>query len=139
MEVDHKQINAYKFRTYAILIAMSISIFVIAYNTTALINALPIMQHKFNIAPSNLQWLLNTYILASVAFMLVGAKLYDTYDKRTIFLITLLEYLMASLIIIYAPNSTFLYIGRALQGIGAALIASGSLAIIKKTFLDFKL
>ncbi len=139
MKVDKKQITAYKFRTYLILLAMSLSILVIAYNTTALINALPVLQHDFHIAPANLQWLLNTYILASVTFMLVAGKLYDTFDKRTIFLIALVEYLIASLIIIYAPNSKFLYVGRVLQGIGAALIASGSLTIIKKTFLEFRL
>ena len=139
MEINSSKRQLYTVKTTSILIAMSLSILVIAYNTTALINALPVLQHQFKIKPSNLQWLLNSYILASVALMLLAGKLYDTFDKKTLFLISIAEYIISSALIIFSPNIIFLIAGRTLQGFGAAMLAAGALTIIKVTFIEAKL
>ncbi len=139
MKVDTDIRHSYSFKTTAILVAASVSVLVIAYNTTALINALPVLQRQFRINPSNLQWLLNSYILASVALMLLAGKLYDTFDKKNVFLFSICEYILASIFIAFAPNTLCLVIGRTFQGLGAAMLASGSLTIIKITFIDSKL
>lgn len=122
-----------------IILIASLSVIVISYNTTALVTALPVMQKDFDIAPSNLQWLLNLYIMASMAFMLPVGRLYDILDKKKLFIVTLLIYSASSFVMIISPNSTILFVGRACQGAGAALIASGSLAIIKVSIKKEKL
>jgi len=122
-----------------IILISSLSVVVISYNTTALVTALPVMQKDFGISPSNLQWLLNLYIMASMAFMLPVGRLYDILDKKKLFILTLLIYSISSLVMIISPDSTILFIGRACQGVGAALIASGSLAIIKVSIKKEKL
>src|SRR5262249_4987847 len=65
---------------------------------------------------------------------LLGGSLGDRYGRRRLFLIGILWFAGASLICANTPNAPSLIMARALQGIGAALLTPGSLAIVEGTF-----
>jgi EmrB/QacA subfamily drug resistance transporter len=66
--------------------------------------------------------------------LLLGGSLGDHYGRRRLFVFGILWFAIASLICALAPNTPSLIVSRALQGMGAALLTPGSLAIIETTF-----
>lgn len=81
-----------------------------------------------------LQWVLNAYTLSLAALILLGGSLGDRLGRRRVFLVGVIWFATASLACALAPNVGFLIAGRAVQGIGGALMTPGSLAIISSTF-----
>src|SRR5262249_6341192 len=69
-----------------------------------------------------MQWVVNAYTLCMSALLLVGGAAADQFGRRRIFLIGVLLFALASLGCGFAPQVSVLIAGRALQGIGAALL-----------------
>jgi len=84
---------------------------------------------------AGLQWTLTGYTLTLAAFILLGGSLGDRLGRRRIFVIGTTWFAVASALCGLAPNIEFLVVGRALQGIGGALLTPGSLAIISASFV----
>ena len=84
---------------------------------------------------AGLQWTLTGYTLTLAAFILLGGSLGDRLGRRRIFVIGTAWFALASALCGLAPNIEFLVVGRALQGIGGALLTPGSLAIISASFV----
>lgn len=122
-----------------VLAAMATAFFTVCYNTTALINALPVIASQFHININDLQWVINGYILAAVSLIALSGKLGDIFDKKKIFLFGAFGYLICSIIIALSWNQFSLIVGRTLQGIFAAFITSSSLTIIKNAFIGDEL
>jgi EmrB/QacA subfamily drug resistance transporter len=83
---------------------------------------------------AQLQWITNGYLLSMAALILLGGSLGDRYGRRRIFVIGSVWFAGASLLCGLAPNALFLIVARILQGIGAALLTPGSLAMIQGAF-----
>src|SRR5882762_633793 len=96
--------------------------------------ALPAIGQAFGASLASLQWIVNAYTLTLAGLLLLGGALGDRYGRRRLFVIGILWFAGASLICAIAPNAASLIVARALQGIGAALLTPGSLAIIETTF-----
>jgi EmrB/QacA subfamily drug resistance transporter len=96
--------------------------------------ALPAIGRDFNAPLSSLQWTVNAYTLTLAGFLLLGGSLGDHYGRRRVFVIGVAWFAIASLLCGIAPSSGLLIGARALQGVGAALLTPGSLAIIEATF-----
>jgi len=96
--------------------------------------ALPRMGEDLDASFTDLQWILNGYTLALAALILLGGGLGDRLGRRRVFLAGAAWFTLASLLCALAPTATFLVIARVLQGIGAALLTPGSLAIIQGSF-----
>ncbi|MCL5260841.1 MAG: MFS transporter, partial [Gammaproteobacteria bacterium] len=122
-----------------VLAAMAGAFFIVCYNTTALINALPIIANQFHININDLQWVINGYVLTAVSFIALSGRLGDIFDKKKLFLLGALGYLICSIVIALSWNQFSLIGGRAAQGLFAAFIASSTLTIIKATFADKEL
>ena len=123
-------------RNYLILFAMSLSVLVLAFNTTAQTNALLIIKREFNISPTSLQWVINIYLLMATSFILIAGKIGDYFEKKKVFISACLLYLFASVFIALSANAAQLLIWRAVQGLFAAFICSGSMSILKTQFDD---
>ncbi len=80
---------------------------------------------------SQLQWISNAYLLTLASLILLGGSLGDRLGRRRVFLIGVVWFAGASALCGLAPNAETLIAARALQGIGGALLAPGSLAIIE--------
>jgi EmrB/QacA subfamily drug resistance transporter len=87
-----------------------------------------------NASIADLQWVLNSYLLALASLILVGGSLGDRLGRRRIFLIGVVWFAVASAACALAPNPEMLILGRAIQGIGAALLTPGSLAMMQGSY-----
>ncbi|MGA7933533.1 MAG: MFS transporter, partial [Kovacikia sp.] len=96
--------------------------------------ALPKIQSSLGASVSGLQWILNAYTLSAASLMLVSGILGDRYGRKRIFLAGLIVFTIASAVCGFASNLEILIVGRTLQGIGAAALIPGSLAILTDTF-----
>jgi EmrB/QacA subfamily drug resistance transporter len=96
--------------------------------------ALPHIGEDFDVPVSSLQWVLTGYLLALASLILVGGSLGDRYGRRKVFVIGTVWFAVASLLCGVAPNVDALIVARVLQGVGAALLTPGSLAILQATF-----
>lgn len=81
-----------------------------------------------------LSWITNAYALTFGGFILLGGRAGDVFGRRKIFLIGLVIFSMASLLVGTASNGTILITMRALQGIGAAILAPTTLALLMDNY-----
>ena len=96
--------------------------------------ALPAIGKDFNASLADLQWVVTSYTLTLAGLLLVAGALGDRYGRKRVFQIGVAWFTIASILCLIAPNSPFLIGARALQGVGAALLTPGSLAIIEASF-----
>ena len=81
-----------------------------------------------------MQWVVNAYTLALSAFLLIGGAAGDRFGKRRIFAIGIVVFAAASVVCGLAPTVEILIAARVVQGLGAALMVPGSLALIAVNF-----
>src|SRR4051812_5420122 len=96
--------------------------------------ALPALQQSLNATITDVQWVIEAYALFLGALILVGGSLGDQLGRKKVFLTGVVSFTAASAVCGFAPTPLVLIVGRAAQGIGAALLVPGSLAIITATF-----
>ncbi|MDQ3952564.1 MAG: MFS transporter, partial [Actinomycetota bacterium] len=96
--------------------------------------ALPAIDRELDAGISGLQWTVDAYLLTLSAFLLLGGSLGDLFGRRRMFVYGLGGFAVTSLLCAVAPNIGMLVAARALQGLAAALLVPGSLAIISTTF-----
>ena len=96
--------------------------------------ALPALQSFFHASGTDLQWVVESYALFLAALLLVGGSLGDLYGRRKAFLSGVILFAVASVLCGLAQTIRMLIAARALQGVGAALLVPGSLALISTSF-----
>jgi len=107
---------------------------VVFLDATVVNVALPAISDDLNTGLADQQWVVEAYLLALVALLLVGGSLGDQFGRRRIFIIGLGLFGVTSVLCGIAPNSEVLIAARALQGLAGALLVPGSLAILAATF-----
>jgi EmrB/QacA subfamily drug resistance transporter len=105
-----------------------------ALDATVVGIALPTIGRDFHTGLGPLQWVVTAYTLTLAAFLLLGGTLGDRFGRRRVFSIGIAWFAVTSMACGLAPNAGFLIAMRALQGIGAALLTPGSLAILQASF-----
>jgi EmrB/QacA subfamily drug resistance transporter len=105
-----------------------------ALDATVVGIALPAIGRDFHASVASLQWVVDGYTLPLAGLLLLGGALGDIYGRRKLFVIGTVWFAIASLACGLAPNDEFLIGARALQGVGAALLTPGSLAILQASF-----
>ena len=101
---------------------------------TAVNVALPALQKSLGASVAGVQWIIEAYALFLSALLLVGGSLGDRFGRRKVFLIGIAGFAAASAACGFAGNTAQLIAARAVQGIAAALMVPGSLAIISAAF-----
>ncbi len=96
--------------------------------------ALPALQAGFHATVVDVQWVVESYGLFLGALILVGGSLGDLFGRRLLFLVGVIIFAVASASCGAASNINQLIIARSVQGVGAALLVPGSLAIISASF-----
>jgi EmrB/QacA subfamily drug resistance transporter len=96
--------------------------------------ALPAIGRDFHASLAGLQWVVTAYTLTLAGLLLVAGALGDRYGRRLVFQIGVIWFALASVLCGVATSATLLIAARALQGVGAALLTPGSLAIIEASF-----
>jgi EmrB/QacA subfamily drug resistance transporter len=98
--------------------------------------ALPVLQRDLQATVADVQWVIESYSLFLASLVLVGGSLGDALGRRRIFALGVVLFAVASIWCGLSPNILQLIIARAVQGVGAALLVPGSLAIISASFSE---
>src|SRR6267378_3352873 len=107
----------------------------LAFIDSTVVNvALPAIQATFHATVVDVQWVVESYGLFLAALILVGGSLGDLFGRRLVFVVGVAIFAVASLACGVALNIHQLIIARSVQGVGAALLVPGSLAIISTSF-----
>jgi EmrB/QacA subfamily drug resistance transporter len=105
-----------------------------ALDATVVGIALPAIARDFHASVASMQWVIDGYTLPLAGLLLLGGALGDVHGRRKVFVIGTVWFALASLACGLAPTVGFLIAARALQGVGAALLTPGSLAILQASF-----
>src|ERR1700756_1222336 len=117
-----------------ILIATILGSSMAFIDSTVVNVALPAIQSGFHATVVDMQWVVESYGLFLGALILVGGALGDLFGRRRIFLLGVAIFSVASAGCGIASNIHQLILARSIQGVGAALLVPGSLAIISTSF-----
>lgn len=96
--------------------------------------ALPVLQRELSTDIVGTQWIVEAYSLMLSALILVGGSLGDRLGRRRVFSAGLVLFALASAACGLAQTTAHLITARAVQGVGAAMLVPGSLAIISASF-----
>ncbi|MGA9285909.1 MAG: MFS transporter [Solirubrobacteraceae bacterium] len=96
--------------------------------------ALPSIQLSLNFTAPELQWIVDAYAITFAGFLMLGGRAADHFGQRRMFVLALLLFGLASLAGGIANDRTTLIAARAAQGLGGALMAACSLAVITSSF-----
>ncbi|MGG5170680.1 MFS transporter [Pseudarthrobacter sp. J1738] len=118
----------------AILTIILASYFMILLDNSVLFTALPSLQSELHLSTSELSWVQDAYTLVFGGLLLLGARAGDLLGRRRVFVFGLVVFSVASLLIGLAPAGWWAISGRALQGIGAAIVAPASLSLLTASF-----
>ena len=97
--------------------------------------ALPTIGRDLKADLAGLQWVISAYALTLAALILLGGSLGDRFGRRRIFMWGVAGFGVASMLSALSPTIWTLVGARALQGVAAALLTPGSLAILQSSFM----
>ncbi|MFB8174238.1 MFS transporter [Kitasatospora purpeofusca] len=118
-----------------ITLAVIVSFMLLVGVDSTIVNmALPHVQDSLHFSTASLSWVLNAYTLAFGGLLLLGGRLGDVFGRRSVFTAGVLVFTAASLLGGLAASSWWLLAARAGQGVGAALAAPSTMALIATNF-----
>src|SRR4051812_2824014 len=121
-------------RKWWTLLAVSVATFMLLLDITVVNVALPQIRNDLGGSFSDLQWVVDAYVLTLAALVLTAGSLADRLGRRRIFVGGLAVFSTAWLLCALAPDPTFLNVARAVQGVGGAAMFAVSLALIAQEF-----
>lgn len=121
-------------RRWWTLVVLSLSLLVIAIDNTILNVALPTLVTELNATGSDLQWIVDSYVLVFAGLLLVMGSLGDRYGRKLALYAGFAIFGLASLGAAYADSSGTLIAARSVMGIGGALIMPATLSILVNVF-----
>ncbi|HEY3000381.1 MAG TPA: MFS transporter [Acidimicrobiales bacterium] len=123
-------------RRWVVLGVMCLSLLLIVMDNTIVNVALPTLQRELGASTSQLQWVVDAYILVFAGLLLTMGSLGDRFGRRGALAIGLAVMGIGSIASSFADSANHLIATRALMGIGAALIMPATLSIITNVFTD---
>src|SRR3954470_15509402 len=114
--------------------AMCFALFMIMLDNTVVNVALPSIEDDLGASLSALEWTINAYTLSFAVLLVTGGRLGDIFGRRRMFLAGVVVFALSSAAIGLAPSDSALIAGRAIQGVGAALMMPATLSIITNAF-----
>jgi EmrB/QacA subfamily drug resistance transporter len=117
-----------------VLVVVLISYLMIVLDISIVITALPQLRRDLGFSATSLSWVQNAYTLAFGGLLLLGARAGDILGRRRTFVAGLALFTAASLAIGLAPSTGWLLTARVAQGVGAAILAPSTLALLTTSF-----
>jgi EmrB/QacA subfamily drug resistance transporter len=122
-------------RWYA-LIVLCLGTLMIVLDTTIVNVALPSIRDDLGFSSTSLAWVVNAYLLTFGGFLLLGGRLGDLYGHRTLFLVGIALFTIASVCCGLAETQGILIAARAVQGVGGAIASAVSLSLMMNLFTE---
>ena len=118
----------------AILVIILVSYFMILLDNSIVFTGLPTIGAAMRFSATGLSWVQDAYTLVFGGLLLLGARLGDLLGRRRVFIAGLAVFALASFLVGAAPTGSWLIAARALQGVGAAIVAPSSLSLLTASF-----
>ncbi|MCX4645751.1 MULTISPECIES: DHA2 family efflux MFS transporter permease subunit [unclassified Streptomyces] len=116
--------------TWLVVAAACAGQFLVVLDVSVVNVALPSMRADLGLSATGLQWVVNAYSIAFAGFMLLGGRAGDLFGRKRMFLVGLGLFTLASLAGGLAQEGWQLLAARAVQGLGAAVLAPSTLTIL---------
>ena len=133
---EHGSAEGAPSRRWLALGVLCISLLIVSLDNTILNVALPTLVRKLDASSSDLQWIVDAYVLVFSGLMLVSGSLADRVGRKRTFLAGLVLFAGCSAWAAMSGSVGHLIAARASMGVGGALIMPSTLAIITNTFTD---
>src|SRR4051794_14289448 len=121
-------------RRWRMLAVLALSLVVIGLDNTILNVALPTLQSQFHASTSQLQWMVDSYLLVFAGLLLTMGTLGDRFGRKRALQAGLALFGSASLAVLVVDTANQLIVVRAVMGIGGALIMPATLSVISNVF-----
>jgi EmrB/QacA subfamily drug resistance transporter len=122
--------------TWQVLTMASIGMFMIAYNTTAVLTILPNLQAEFDLRLTTRQWVVTMYTVSAATLVPVMGRLGDQVGRMPVYLSGIVVFALGALVVALSDDAFLLLAGRLGQGIGAASLFGTSLAVLSAATPD---
>ncbi len=128
--VDPARVTPDPHDTRRAVVAVTVASAIVGLTTTAVTVGTRGMAEDLSLSTSELGWVVNAYLVAAAALVLVGGRLGDTIGRVRTFDLGLAIFALSSLVGVVAPDVAVLIAARVGQGVGAALILPTSIEVI---------
>src|SRR4051794_1999236 len=119
---------------WLVLVIVCLAQFMVVLDATIVNIALPSIQKGLTFSDADLQWVVNAYTLVFGGFLLLGGRAADLLGRKRLFVAGIALFSLASVLNGFAQSSGILIAGRALQGLGGALVSPAALSILMTSF-----
>lgn len=123
-------------RRWWALLVLAAAQFMVIMDTSIIGVALPDMQRELGFTQSGLQWVFNAYVIAFGGLLLLGGRLSDLIGARKVFSSGWVILIAGSVVAAAASTAWVEVLGRAVQGVGGALIAPAAMTLLMMLFGD---
>ncbi|HWZ41463.1 MAG TPA: MFS transporter [Bradyrhizobium sp.] len=123
-------------RSVFVTLILGLGIFLVPFDVTVVVVALPGIARNLDFSVDGAAWVIDAYALAFTGALLASGALADRFGRRRSMLAGNAVFLFASIACGMAANGQLLLAARAVQGVGAAFLVTGALALIAGTFPD---
>jgi EmrB/QacA subfamily drug resistance transporter len=117
-----------------VLAVILVGYLLILIDVSILMAALPTIRHDLGFSPTSLSWAQNAYTLTFGGLLLLGARAGDLAGRRRTFVVGIGVFAAASLAVGLAQSPAWMIAARAVQGVGAAILAPSTLALLSTSF-----
>ncbi|MFJ3250811.1 MFS transporter [Streptomyces sp. NPDC086782] len=121
-------------RSWAPLLAVCTGYFMVILDVTVINVAVPVIGRELSASLTGIQWITDGYTLVFAGLLLTGGALGDRLGNRRVFCSGVAVFTLSSAACALAPNAPFLVVARLVEGLGAALIVPGSLALLQQAY-----
>ncbi|MEU6577590.1 MFS transporter [Streptomyces sp. NPDC046805] len=121
-------------RSPAPLLAVCAGYFMVILDVTIINVAVPVVGRELSASLTGIQWITDGYTLVFAGFLMTGGALGDRLGNRRVFCMGVVVFTVASAACAFAPDASFLVVARLVEGLGAALIVPGSLALLQQAY-----
>lgn len=123
-------------RRRAILALVLVGYFMVILDNSIVITGLPHIRTELGLGAGGTAWVQDAYLLTFGGLLLLGARTGDLLGRRRAFALGLVVFTLASVAVGLAPSGAWLIGARAVQGVGAAVLAPATLALLTATFAE---
>ncbi|MFJ2840801.1 MFS transporter [Streptomyces griseofuscus] len=121
-------------RRWWALVVLAAAQFMVIMDTSIIGVALPEMQKDLGFSQGELQWVFNAYVIAFGGLLLLGGRLSDLLGARKVFITGWTVLVAGSIVAAAAQSASVEVVGRAVQGVGGALIAPSAMTLLMMLF-----
>ncbi|MDX3525942.1 MFS transporter [Streptomyces sp. ID05-39B] len=122
-------------RRWWALVVLAAAQFMVIMDTSIIGVALPEMQKDLGFSQGELQWVFNAYVIAFGGLLLLGGRLSDLLGARKVFTTGWVVLIAGSVVAAAAQTAWVEVVGRAVQGVGGALIAPSAMTLLMMLFM----